>query len=232
MRLALSCALLVSAIGCAETRASESTPSPSDDDARPEVASDEASARDEARADPSNDGPAFDFRRVRTEPEAHREEPRICDVAFADARQTIEPRERALYPEDVTFRKTVRCEATTGGGWVEVIFDGADDANAVTAGRRVVLAPTAPSSGRYGYVVARFLRDAGEATLPAEARAEPPSPPPPLSTSSACRARRAWWAPSGSASSISSVRSTCWMTKGDVVSGIRRGCKTASTSSA
>jgi hypothetical protein len=171
VRHALPCALIFSAIACAETRASE------DLSDRSEQETNATPATEPARADevaPMEDEPAFDFRRMRTEPEAHRGKPRVCRVGFADEAQALEPRERDLFPEDVAMHRTVRCDTTRGGGWIEVIFDGDDDVDEVSAGRRVVVVPEMESGGRHGYVIARYARSLGAASDEIEGEAPPP----------------------------------------------------------
>ena len=118
-------------------------------------------------------GPAFDFRRVRTEPDAHLNAERVCDVGFADDGQPIERRDRALYPPDAVARRTVRCDAATSDTWLEVIFTNADDVDQVSAGRRVALAVERAEGGRHGYVLARFEESIGEASTRDVSAGEP-----------------------------------------------------------
>jgi len=82
-------------------------------------------------------------------------------VAFADEAHPLEPTERALYPEPTETHRAIRCEASSGGGWLEVTFADPAEASEVVAGRRVVLTPAMAAGGRHGYVVARYVRTLG-----------------------------------------------------------------------
>lgn len=133
-------------------------------------------AGQEAEADPLNAEPPFEFRRVRTEPGVHDGEPRLCDVGFVDEVHVLEPQEREIYPAGTAAHRAIRCEAATGGGWLEVVFDDTSDANQVQTARRVVLVPESEGAGRHGYVVARFVRALGDVPAPSEP-AEPADEP-------------------------------------------------------
>jgi hypothetical protein len=111
---------------------------------------------------PIEEAAAFDFRRVRTEPEAHEGEPRVCDVGFSDHAHPLGPREASLYPPLTSAHRAIRCEAQSGGGWLEVAFSEGADVEEVAAGKRVVLVPEMASGGLHGYVVARFVRSLGD----------------------------------------------------------------------
>lgn len=134
----------------------------------------EAASEDEApEEDPLLQAPAFDVRRIRTEPSTGPAVDRPCDVAFAEDARAVEGAAASQYPPGTTSRRVLRCAAPSGGGWIEVAFTDATAAEPVTVGQRVAFRATATTRGAQGYPVVRFIRLVGDSpTSEDEAAAE------------------------------------------------------------
>ncbi|MAT23610.1 MAG: hypothetical protein CMN29_01380 [Sandaracinus sp.] len=119
---------------------------------------------------PEEDPEPFDVRLARMFPEAFVGLERICDLTHVGALQGLPRRAVQDYPEPVSHRRTVRCQAASGAGWADLVFPKASAGLApfVEHGQRIRVR-VLEGVGFEGYPVIAFVANVGEA----------PAPPPP-----------------------------------------------------
>lgn len=64
----------------------------------------------------------FDIRLAAMFPALHAQRERLCDLAFVGARHSLRRDEVAAYDPPVSHRVTVRCRASSGEGWADLVF--------------------------------------------------------------------------------------------------------------
>ena len=114
------------------------------------------------QVDPLLTAPAFDVRRIRTEPDPDDTQERPCDVAFAEDVRDVDGPEASFYPAGTVSHRVVRCAAPSGGGWLELAFGDAAASDAASVGTRIAFRLTSVTRGRQGYPVVSFLRAVGD----------------------------------------------------------------------
>ncbi len=71
---------------------------------------------------PDDASEPFDVRLAAMFPALHAQRERLCDLAFVGARHSLRRDEVAAYEPPVSHRVTVRCRASSGEGWADLVF--------------------------------------------------------------------------------------------------------------
>lgn len=105
-------------------------------------------------ADQSNGG--FDMRLIRVQPGVHLDTEQSCNVSSVGRIETIS--EDTPYGEPTT-RMTVRCAASTGEGWADLIFSATSASHApeVLVGSRIRVRIRSADGGFYDYPIVSFV---------------------------------------------------------------------------
>lgn len=109
-------------------------------------------------------GAGFDIRLVRVQPGVHMRTIQACDVIFSSRPEAVEGRAAERYVAEVVQRMAIKCHASTGEGWADLVFDRSDGAKVaeVRRGRRVRVRILAAEGGYFDYPIVQFVRAEGE----------------------------------------------------------------------
>lgn len=109
-------------------------------------------------------GAGFDIRLVRVQPGVHLHTVQPCDVMFSGRPEAVEGRDAERYEADVVQRMAIKCHATTGEGWADLVFMPSDAARVseVRRGRRVRVRILSADGGYFDYPIVQFVSAEGD----------------------------------------------------------------------
>ena len=117
-----------------------------------------------AGAGSSDPGAGFDIRLVRVQPSVHLNTEQSCDIIFTGRAEAVEGNDEERYEMNASQHMPVKCHASTGEGWADLVFspEVAAQVSDVRRSRRVRIRILAPSGGFSDYPIVQFVRIEGE----------------------------------------------------------------------